>query len=51
MRVTDASGAPVALKNLGSGDFEVQGKRRLHLDYTVKLEHDKLSRGPRAWRK
>jgi predicted metalloprotease with PDZ domain len=43
LRVTDANGAPVALKNLGSGDFEVQGKRRLHLDYTVKLEHDKYA--------
>ena len=50
MRVTDANGAPVALKNLGSGDFEVQGKRRLHLDYTVKLEHDTIA-GRRAWRK
>jgi predicted metalloprotease with PDZ domain len=43
MRVTDASGAPVALKNLGEGDFEVQGGRRLHLDYTVKLEHDRFA--------
>ena len=43
MRVTDASGATVALKSLGEGDFEVQGGRRLHLDYTVKLEHDKFA--------
>jgi predicted metalloprotease with PDZ domain len=37
----DAQGAPVALKNLGDGDFAVQGKRRLRLHYTVKLEHDR----------
>ncbi|KGQ20489.1 Peptidase M61 domain protein [Lysobacter dokdonensis DS-58] len=41
LRVTDGNGAPVALKNLGSGDYAVQGKRRLHMDYTVTLEHDK----------
>ena len=43
MRATDANGAPVALENLGDGDFEVRGKRRLHLDYIVRLEHDRYA--------
>ena len=43
LRATDADGKPVALKNLGEGDFEVQGGRRLHLAYDVKLEHDKYA--------
>lgn len=41
LQVTTPAGARVALKDLGEGDFEVQGRQRLHLRYTVKLEHDR----------
>ena len=51
LRATDADGKPVALKNLGEGDFEVQGGRRLHLAYDVKLEHDRYAwpAGRKRW--
>jgi predicted metalloprotease with PDZ domain len=41
MRVTNAAGKSVALQSLGDGDYAVQGGRRLHLAYTVRLEHDR----------
>jgi predicted metalloprotease with PDZ domain len=40
LQARDAQGALVALKSLGEGDFAVQGGRRLHLQYRVKLRHD-----------
>ena len=41
LRVTDAAGGALALKDLGSGDFAIRGGQRIHLRYTVKLEHDR----------
>ena len=41
MRVTDANGAVLAVKDLGAGDFGIAGGRRIRLAYAVRLEHDK----------
>ena len=41
LRVTDAAGGELALKDLGSGDFAIRGGQRIRLRYTVKLEHDR----------
>ena len=41
MRVTDAKGAALALKDLGGGDFGVSGGQRIRLSYSVRLEHDR----------
>ena len=41
MRVTDAKGAELALKDLGAGDFGIAGGQRIRLSYVVRLEHDK----------
>jgi predicted metalloprotease with PDZ domain len=43
LTVTDATGSPVALKNLGGGDYSLAGNRRLRMQYVVKLEHDKFA--------
>ena len=43
LQASNAAGEPVALENVGDGDFEVQGNQRLHLRYTVKLEHDRYT--------
>ena len=41
MRVADATGASLALKDLGAGDFGIAGGRRIRLSYSVRLEHDR----------
>lgn len=41
LRVTDAKGAALALKDLGGGDFGIAGGQRIRLSYAVRLEHDK----------
>lgn len=41
LRVTDAKGGALALKDLGAGDFGIAGGQRIHMRYTVKLEHDR----------
>lgn len=41
MRVTDAKGASLVLKDLGAGDFGINGGQRIRLSYSVRLEHDR----------
>lgn len=41
LRVTDATGTALALKDLGAGDFGIAGGQRIRLSYAVRLEHDK----------
>jgi predicted metalloprotease with PDZ domain len=40
LQVTDAAGAPIAVKPLGAGDFELARGGRVRVDYTVRLDHD-----------
>ncbi len=41
LQATDGNGRPLPLKNLGGGDFQLQGGQRVHLRYAVRLEHDR----------
>ncbi len=41
LRVTDAKGAVLSLKDLGAGDYAIAGGQRINVTYTVKLEHDR----------
>ncbi|KQZ45282.1 hypothetical protein [Duganella sp. Root1480D1] len=41
LAVRDMAGNPVALTDKGEGEYEVDGDRRLHLSYDIRLEHDK----------
>jgi predicted metalloprotease with PDZ domain len=41
LQATDAAGAPLSIKPLGEGDYELSGQGRVHLRYDVALEHDK----------
>ncbi len=41
LQVTDRTGRTLPLKNLGGGDFEVEGRQRIRLRYAVRLEHDR----------
>lgn len=41
MRLTDAKGGSLALKDLGAGDFGIAGGQRIRLSYSVRLEHDR----------
>ena len=34
---TDSTGRQLPLKNLGGGDFELQGRQRIHLHYSVRM--------------
>ncbi|RZA17338.1 MAG: hypothetical protein EOP93_13500 [Lysobacteraceae bacterium] len=41
LRVVDAKGESLALQDLGGGDFGIAGGQRIHLSYSVRLEHDR----------
>ena len=41
LRATDAKGTNLPLKDLGEGDYGINGGQRIRVAYTVRLEHDK----------
>jgi len=43
LRATDAKGIGLPLKDLGEGDYGIDGGQRIRLVYTVRLEHDKYT--------
>ncbi|WP_269533042.1 hypothetical protein [Chitinimonas sp. BJYL2] len=43
LTVVDGAGQPVATKNLGEGEFALQGDRRLRYRYDIRLEHDRYA--------
>ena len=40
LRVTDAAGVPLAVQDLGGGDFRLPQGGRIHARYRVRLAHD-----------
>ncbi len=43
IQVRDSGGAAVALTDKGEGEFELDGDRRLHLSYDVRLAHEQFT--------
>lgn len=43
VQVRDGNGAQVTLTDKGEGEFDVDGDRRLHLSYDVRLAHEQFS--------
>ena len=41
LMITDASGNSLSLRDLGLGDYEIDGRQRVKLSYAVRLEHDR----------
>ena len=41
LQATDRAGRLLMLKDIGGGDYEVQGGQRIRLRYAVRLEHDR----------
>lgn len=41
--VTDAGGASLSLRDLGMGDYALNGRQRVRLRYAVRLEHDRYA--------
>lgn len=41
LRATDAKGTSLPLKDMGEGDYGIDGGQRIRVAYTVRLEHDK----------
>jgi predicted metalloprotease with PDZ domain len=39
--VTDMAGKPIALKDKGEGEYELDGNRRVKLSYDIRLDHGK----------
>ena len=46
LRVTDAAGAPLAVQDLGGGDFKLPQGGRIHARYRVRLAHDRYAWAP-----
>lgn len=43
LKATDRKGRRLAIKDLGTGDYELGGQGRVHLSYGIALEHDQYS--------
>lgn len=43
LHVLDSAGRELAVKDLGTGDYELGGQGRVHLRYSIALEHDKYA--------
>ena len=41
LEVTDSQGEPLSLRDLGMGDYALEGRQRVKLRYAVRLEHDR----------